>query len=244
MNYKKFQQISMFFLFLSIFVVSSLSLSAADETINKITEGDWFEYLVLDASNTTNDFYGSWPPGMFYGNWSIMEGEKIKFIVLSIEGRIRNCSLILGNYSFENIRDIDAAVALTFSIYPWNGGFIANASEWDKIEQQIENTNTTQIISKKYEHIINNTSEKYRARIFNTTDYNGQKSLFHYHDETGVLLEASTSFTDYSLHVSLTSTSFKLEDYKGTFSLDFPIYFMIVCVIPIMLIVKRVFRFK
>lgn len=244
MKNKKFHRFLVTFFFVSFFLVSSLSLSANTESSSLINNGDWFEYVVLEASNTTNAFFGAWPPGINYGNWSVQEGDQIKFQITSIEGERINCSLYLGNYSFVNIRDIDAAVALTLSIYPWNGGFIANASEWDQIEQQIENTNTTQTILDQYQHTINNTLEQFKARIFNTTDYNGQKSLFHYHDETGVLLEASTSFGNYSLNVSLISTSFELEDKQGTFSLNFPIFLLIVSVIPITLIFKRAFRLK
>jgi len=244
MNNRNLHRVLVTFLFLSFLLVSSINISAIDESSKIISEGDWFEYVVLDASITTNAFFGAWPPGINYGNWSVQEGDQIKFQITSIEEERINCSLSLGNYSFVNIRDIDAAAALTLSIYPWNGGFIANASEWDQIELQIKNTNTTQTILDQYQHTINNTLEQFKARIFNTTDYNGQKSLFHYHDETGVLLEASTSFGNYSLNISLISTSFELEDKQGTFSLNFPMFLLIVSVIPITLIFKRAFRLK
>ena len=232
------------FFFCSFLIVPSIYISATDESNKIISEGDWFEYVVLEASNTTNAFYGSWPPGLFYGNWSIEEGEKIQFLATLIQEGIRNCTLILGNYSFENIRDIDAAVALAFSIYPWNGGFIANASEWGYIEQQIQNTNTTQTVLNKYKHTINNTSAQYKVRIFNTTNYYGQRSLFHYHDGSGVLLKASTSYGNYSLEVSLVNTSFELETQQGIFSLNFPVFLIITSVVGLALIFKRFYKSK
>ena len=244
MKYRNSLRALLSFLFLSFILVSFLYISANTESNKPLESGDWFEYTVLDASNTINTFFGAWPPGINYGNWSVQSGEKIKFKITSIQEEGINCTLSIGNYSFINIREIDAAVALTISIYPWNGGFIANASEWDQIEQQIENTNTTQIIMDQYEQTINNTSADYKVRIFNTTDYNGQKSLFYYHDETGILLEASTSFTNYSLSVSLISTSFEIESNQGTFSLSFPVSLLILSVIPIILIFRRFNKLK
>ena len=72
-------------------------------TLNLKT-GDIVEYTIIDASETINFFYGAWPPGDYYGNWTVSQNEKIAYeitndTVAEIEG-----GLVLGNYTFNNIR--------------------------------------------------------------------------------------------------------------------------------------------
>jgi len=172
--------------------------------------GDWLEYEVTGSSNTTNLFYGAWPPGYFFGNWSVSVGEKISYSITSINNISINGTLIIGNYTFQNVRYIDIASALAISIYPWNGGFIANSSDWDNIEDVIAETNTSMTKFSNYETLINGSSRFFDVELFTTTDYYGQNSLFHYDGVSGILLGATTSFENYSLEISLILTSLDL----------------------------------
>jgi len=172
--------------------------------------GDWLEYEVTGSSNTTNLFYGAWPPGYFFGNWSVSVGEKISYSITSINNISINGTLIIGNYTFQNVRNIDIASALAISIYPWNGGFIANSSDWDNIEDVIAETNTSMTKFSNYETLINGSSRFFDVELFTTTDYYGQNSLFHYDGVSGILLGATTSFENYSLEISLILTSLDL----------------------------------
>ena len=108
---------------------------------------DWLKYQVLASSDTENMFFGNWPPGYYYGNWSVMLDDLIMFNVTSVISSEINGTLYLGNTVnhtiFYDVRNVDVAFGLGLSIYPWNGGFIANESDWDNIELQVQGTNTT-----------------------------------------------------------------------------------------------------
>lgn len=199
---------------LAILCLTNIIFSSAitgNITLNLKT-GDIVEYTIIDASETINFFYGAWPPGDYYGNWTVSQNEKIVYeitnnTVAEIEG-----SLVLGNYTFNNIRNIDVASALAFSVYPWNGGFFANTSDWTSITEMIENTNTSMTLIEDYEQIINDDDYTIDVYEFNVEDYYGQYSLFRYDVVSGILLNAFTSFGSYYLNISLSLTNIDIQN--------------------------------
>ncbi len=228
--YRKFT----FFLF-SVLFVSLFTLSAISDVENGLAAGDWLEYDTIEFSNTTNAFFGAWPPGKNYGNWSISEGEKILFYVTSVNENSINGTIVLGSSNFTNVRNIDVASALILSIYPWNGGFFANASDWENIVLQAQDKNTSFNVIDQYQHKINTTVEKLEVNLFNVTNYYGQDSLLYYHKKTGILLKASTSFGLYKLNISLSKTSLEIKDQQGTYSIDFAFYLPFIAIIIVVL---------
>ena len=175
-----------------------------------IIPSDYLIYNVMDASSTINYFYGAWPPGTYFGTWSVKEGDKVMFNITSVTSNSINGTLTLGNVTFSNVRNNDVGSALALSIYPWMGGLIANSSDWDDITQLVENTNTT-ISVEQITHFVNGDNLTLVARIFEVSNYYGQYSKLIYDNETGILLEGITSFSNYLLSLSLEFTSIELN---------------------------------
>lgn len=176
-----------------------------------ISSGNWVEYIVLDSSDTTNMFFGAWPPGDYLGNWSVSQNEIISYEITNDTTDELEGVLVIGNYIFENIRNIDVASALAISVFPWAGGFFANFSDWTEIAISIEETNTTMVLVEDYIQTINDTLYTFDVYEFNTENYYGQFSQFRYIAESGILLSAFTSFWDYTLNISLSSTNINLK---------------------------------
>lgn len=225
---------------LFILLLLNISASTTASFVN-INVNDWIEYSVKNSSNSTNGFYGSWPPGLFYGNWSVENGDKIRFQVDSIDSFNINGTLILGSVIFENVRNIDVASALALSIYPWNGGLFANSSDWRAIVALVEDTNTTISSQKNYFHRINETDSFFSIQKFETLNYYGQNSVFTYDFHSGVLLSARTSFGDYLLEISLENTSIKIG--STTQTLVSPMMLSFILVISIISFYK-VYQFR
>lgn len=208
----KFSKYTIFqmFAFLCILNVIFSSIVTSNQNLN-LKSGDMVEYAILDTSETTNLFYGAWPPGDYYGNWTVSQNEKVVYEISNDTTYELEGILVLGNYTFNNIRNIDVASALALSIYPWNGGFFANASDWTSITETIENTNTSILLIEDYEQTINDNNYTFDIYEFNTEDYYGQYSLFRYDVESGILLNAFTSFGYYYLNISLSSTNIDIQ---------------------------------
>ena len=205
---------------LLLVVVSSTFCVSQINSASYVKIDEWVDYTVLESSNGTNFFYGAWPPGSYFGNWSISKGEHIKFTVSSSDIIGINGTLTIGNYTFNDVRNIDAASALALSIYPWNGGFFANSSDWLAIKLQIEETNTSIEESSNFEYKINDVNRYFDVIKFNTTDYYGQNSLFYYDKESGILLRAKSYFGNYSLDISLWLSSLELGFSSKTYNLE------------------------
>ena len=127
---------------------------------------------------------------------------------MSIESEI-NGTLFFGNdlknTTFVDVRNIDTAFGLGIGIYPWNGGLIANSSDWDNIISSIQGTNTTSEQIDKYIYSI--AGVRQTVMHFHTENYFGQNSSFYYHKESGALLKAYTAFGLYELEIFLGNTS-------------------------------------
>ena len=200
---------------------------------------EWVDYTVIDTSNDTNMFFGAWPPGHYLGNWSVAVGENIKYTITSSDNVSINGTLTLGNYTFTDVRNVDVASALIISIYPWNGGFFANSSDWENIKTQLEDTNTIIEEESNYSHLINTLNRYFQIIKFNTSDYFGQTSLFFYDKESGILLYAKSCFGNYSLHISLSLTSLEIGLPSKTSSLDYLSVLSISLILFIMVILKK-----
>ena len=200
---------------------------------------DWVEYTVLEANNGTNFFYGAWPPGKFFGNWSVVEGETIRFDITSSDIYGINGTLVTGNYTFNDVRNIDVASALTISIYPWNGGFFTNSSDWLSIRTQIENTNTTIEEDSNIRYEINRQVRYLEIIRFNTINYYGQNSTFCYDKHSGVLLKAKTSFNNYLLNVIISKSSLELGLSSKTSNLNFNNLFPYTLIFIAILLLRR-----
>ncbi len=217
------------FAFLCILNVIFSSVVTSYQDIN-LKSGDMVEYTIIDASETTNLFYGAWPPGDYYGNWTVNQNEKIVYELTNDTAIEMEGILVLGNYSFNDIRNIDVASALALSVYPWSGGFFANASDWSSIAVIIENTNTSMILIEDYEQTINGDNYVLDIYEFNVENYYGQYSLFRYGAESGILLNAFTSFGYYHLNISLSSTNINIQN-KITNAITFSFLPMVVSLI-------------
>lgn len=231
--------VAIFTLFISVSYLTSISGSTSSIALQP---GDWLQYSVFDSSESVNLFYGAWPPGEYYGNWSAKVGDNIFFNISSVTKTSINGTLSIGDYVFSNVRNIDVASALSLSIYPWLGGFFANASDWDNILSSITGTNTTVTLNSSYVKEINNQLFTFSVKIFNTTNYYGQYSTFYYDELTGVLLEGQTSFGSYHLGLRLVSTSLFTQQTSNTstFPTSFSnILYLISALIPIMVLKRR-----
>lgn len=215
---------------------TNISQASTDFTLDV---DDWVEYTVLEANSGINFFYGAWPPGKFFGNWSISKGEYIVFNITSLDLYGINGTLLAGNYTFNDVRNIDVASALAISIFPWNGGFFANSSDWITIKTQIENTNTTIEEDSNVRYVIN-TKDRYLEIIrFNTINYYGQNSTFYYDKNSGVLLNAKTSFSNYLLNISLSKSSLELGLPSKTHNVELTKIFPFAFIFLASLIFKR-----
>ena len=204
-----------------------------------INSGDWIQYIVTDSSESENMFYGAWPPGKFYGNWTVNKGDEVWFNVTSISSTSINGTLKLGSYLFSDVRNIDAASALALSIYPWLGGFFADVSNWNKIFEDVSGTNTTLSSNVSYMHVVNGKNCVFSVNIFNTTNYYGQISLFYYDSKTGLLLAGFTSFGNYKLGLKLVATSLLTEEVTTTAKLSNVIFLLLTLIVPAMNRVKH-----
>jgi len=204
---------------------------------------DWLKFQVLASSGTENMFFGNWPPGHYYGNWSVIPEDLIMFNVTSVGDDEINGTLFLGNLenntTFYDVRNIDVAFGLGLSIYPWNGGIFANESAWDSIELQVQGTNTTISHLTNFEHKLNGILNSYEVNVFNTQDYYGQFSTFHYHSDTGVLLKAFTSYGSYELNITLVSTSLEIDSASQTTGFSFGLTFVPITLLPIIVLTKK-----
>jgi len=209
-NFFKFTKFQMFVILCILNVIFS-SIVTSNQNLN-LKSGDIVEYTILDTSETTNLFYGAWPPGNYYGNWTVSQNEKVVYEITNDTANEMEGIVVLGNYTFNNIRNIDVASALALSIYPWNGGFFANASDWTGIAAMIENTNTSMILIENYEQTINDDNYMLDIYEFNVENYYGQYSLFRYDVESGILLNAFTSFGYYYLNISLSTTNIYIQN--------------------------------
>ncbi len=234
MNHKTVKNYSVSFLLFFTFLLIIFNSNPILANPNLKTD-DWLSYSVLSASETTNAFFGNFPPGTYYGEWSVVDGDNINYNITSVRENEINGTLFLGNVSnnvtFFDVRNIDVAFGLTLGIYPWNGGFLANASNWETIQTLIQGTNTTVTEIDNFNHEIEGEQHFYSVIQFNTSNYYGQFSLLHYHSTSGVLLRASTSYSLYELSISLSSTSLELEVQTQTAGTK------LVSLLPIMLLI-------
>jgi hypothetical protein len=228
---------------LLLVVISSAFCDYQKVSASYIEVDEWVDYKVVDSSNETNLFFGAWPPGSYFGNWSVSKDEHIRFTVTSSDFLGINGTLSIGNYTFTDVRNIDVASALALSIYPWNGGFFANSSDWSAIKIQIEETNTSVEESSNFEYTINSESRYFDIITFNTTDYYGQNSIFHYDKKSGILLSAKSSFGNYSLDITLWLSSQELGFPSKTYSLNhFYAFSYVVFVLAIVALKKKLWK--
>ena len=236
---KSTSKITIIGLFLLLIVISSPPCIFQTGFASYIEIDEWVDYTVLESSNGTNFFYGAWPPGYYFGNWNISKGEHIHYAVTSSDIIGINGTLTIGNYTFNDVRNIDVASALALSIYPWNGGFFANSSDWSAIKTQVEKTNTSIEESSNLEHKINDLNQYFDIIKFNTTNYYGQNSLFYYDKESGILLCAKSCFGNYSLNISLSLSSLELGSPSKTYDLKYTYAFSYILVFLTIIILKR-----
>lgn len=207
------KQKSLIFGMLIVIILFSASFNLPIRGSSFVHSEDYFRYTVISSSNTINFFYGTWPPGNFFGNWSVKPGDTVLFTVSIVNETTIQGNITIGNSSFINVRNIDIANALIISIYPWLGGLIVN-EDWSEIETKIADTNTTSTTINHYPFIINGMQKSFSVIIFNTTNYYGQYSTLIYDYETGLLLSVDTSFGNYHLALNLSDTSITIGEDK------------------------------
>ena len=201
-------------------ILSSFLVSGNQSTQFRI--GDILEYEIIECSEFENMFFGAWPPGEYFGNWSAVVGDQITFEILNITTTNIEGTLNLGNYTFNNVRLIDVASALALSIYPWNGGFIANTSAWSEIKTDLETTNTTITDLEAYSFSISGSVYSFDVYLFKTTNYYGQNCTFYYDSDTGLLLKGYTAYGDYFLNITLSTLNFDISTrHTNIASIDF-----------------------
>lgn len=229
-----------------MFTILALSQSSnLPSAAVEVIPGDWVSYQVVNASDTVNDFFGTFPPGTYYGNWSVIPGDKIDFNVTSVQEGTINGTIFFGNEmdneTFTNVRNIDTSFGLGLGIYPWNGGFFADPADWDNVISSIEGTNTTVTYVDCYNLTIGAEQKTYSILHFNTTNYYGQFSNFYYHKTSGVLLGAFTSFGFYELEIILDDTSLYLEtsSCSETSTTNLVIVSLALLILPVIYITKK-----
>ncbi|MCK5409068.1 MAG: hypothetical protein KAJ30_02285, partial [Candidatus Heimdallarchaeota archaeon] len=76
----KFSKSTMFQMFAFLFILNVIfsSVVSSNQNLN-LKSGDVVEYSILDTSETTNFFYGAWPPGDYHGNWTVNQNEKVVY---------------------------------------------------------------------------------------------------------------------------------------------------------------------
>jgi len=226
---------------ISVFVLFSFTLISilfiTPIASEAVTVGNWLCYKVVESSETNNYFYGAWPPGEYYGNWSVEIGDLIWFNITSVSVDCINGTITLGSFTFHNVRNIDVASALVISVYPWYGGFITNSSAILSEANDFRACNTTVSVINDYYQEVNDHNITIAAIKIETLDYYGQNSLFYYSSSTGILLKAYTSFGDYSLGIELIKTdiALKLENSEKLL-MNFWLVVLLIVIIPI---VKR-----
>ncbi|MBA7585274.1 hypothetical protein ES708_27249 [subsurface metagenome] len=201
--------------------------------------GDTVTYNVVTSSETTNAFWGSWPPGTYFGDWSVSASDNVSYTILGDIDTDYVGNIQLGNYTFENVRDVDLASGLVISIYPWNGGFFANFSDWDSIESSVVSANTTIENKNDYNLVINGEQHTFNAKIFHVQNYYGQYSDLYYDTTTGLFLNGTSSFGNYSLSLVLSKTTFEVELISVKAYLDFQ---LILITLPVLIILKKRFQ--
>ncbi len=241
-QYEKIRNV-IFAFYVTVFLLVIFPSGESVSACTNIDAGDWLSYNVVSASDTINDFYGTFPPGTYYGNWSVVIDDIISFNITSVQDGVVNGTLFFGNAleneTFYNVRNMDTAFGLGLGIYPWNGGFLANSSDWDNIMSSIQATNTTVTIVDNYNHPIEGDLNTYSVIHFNTSDYYGQFSNFYYHKESGVLLKALTSFGLYELEISLNATNLELDPYIETVKTNIPLIIYSIFLLPALSMIKK-----
>ena len=238
MNYRRKAHITLIIILLLALALLNTSNSAANVNI---TPGDWLSYEVYTSSNTVNDFYGA--SFAYYGNWSVIVGDEINFNITSVQESVINGTLFLGNElqntTFTDVRVIDTAFGLSIGIYPWNGGLIANSSDWDNIISSIQGTNTTFEEINQYIYSISGVRETYTVMHFNTVNYFEQNSSLYYHKESGVLLKGYTAFGLYELEILLGNTSLTISPYTEPESTNIYLFLSSLGLLSTALIIKK-----
>ena len=228
------------FLIVFLFLAPN-SISQATATVD-LTAGNWLSYEVLESSETENMFFGTSPTYTYFGNWSVVTNDTITYTVSSITEVSINGSLFLGNLStnstFTNVRNVDTAFGLSIGIKTWNGGFLANASNWSSIQSEIQSTNTTVEELSNFELSINDNILFYDVMKFNTVDYYGQNTTLCYHLASGILLKAITSFGFYELSIRLKTTDLVIEGYTKRVAMDISLVLMALLLIPSLKLIK------
>jgi hypothetical protein len=227
---------------LFVLLISSSSLIARAYFVFDIDIGDTVTYNIVASSETNNAFWGSWPPGTYFGDWSVSAGDNVSYTILGDIDTDYVGNIQLGNYTFENVRDVDLASALIISIYPWGGGFFANFSDWDSIESSVVSANTTIENKNDFSLVINGKQHTFNAKIFHVLNYYGQYSDLYYDTTTGLFLNGTTSFGNYSLSLVLSKTTFEVE---LIFVKEYLAFQLILIIFPVIIIlIKRFQKFK
>ena len=110
MKYNKTNKIPIFSLcVIFLYMLTFFSLTSI-ATSTELGVGDLLTYEVLESSGTENVFYGTWPPGTYFGNWSVVPNDQIRYNITSITKTDINGTLFLGNAltnsSFHNVRNV------------------------------------------------------------------------------------------------------------------------------------------
>ena len=222
-----------------VLLISLSSLIVGAYFVFDIDIGDTITYNVVASSETNNAFWGSWPPGTYFGDWSVSAGDNISYTILGDIDTDYMGNIQLGNYTFENVRNVDLACALIISIYPWNGGFFANFSDWDSIESSVVSDNTTIENKDDFSLVINGEQRTFNAKIFHVQNYYGQYSDLYYDTTTGLFLNGTSSFGNYSLSLVLSKTTFEVELISVKAYLDFQ---LILITLPVLIILIKGFK--
>ncbi len=227
-----------------LFLITCLNFQSVTASI-ELELGNLLSYEVLEASDTENVFYGASPTFNYFGNWSVTAGDFIQFLIMSVTEANISGYLFLGNSTtnttFINVRNVDTAFGLTISIGTWNGGFFANASDWQNIQSMVQSTNTTTEEVRNFEHSISDAPKFYDVMKFDTVDYYGQYTTLYYHSTSGVLLKGITSFGFYNLSIELRGTNLEIEGFTKRVSMDFSYLILITAFVPILRLMKKRF---
>ncbi len=88
---------------LFVLLISSSSLIARAYFVFDVDIGDTVTYNIVASSETNNAFWGSWPPGTYFGDWSVSVGDNVSYTILGDIDTDYVGNIQLGNYTFENV---------------------------------------------------------------------------------------------------------------------------------------------
>lgn len=208
--------------------------------INGKSLDNFARYSVESSSNSTNAWFNADYSQSF--NYHIEPGSKILVNFTNSADSEQMISITVGNLTRSNISDSEAAENLVLNYYEMKGdlGFLANTS-WTKMEQAFNTINFDEMeIETRHRTYLGRTLETERFHFIS----GGQNTSLIYEQRTGLLVEASTGFSDYQISLVIDATDL-IPDYEISDVSTSPISLvMLLGSIMVLMVIRRQQKFQ